>query len=628
MKHELLVSAFGLFIIAFAANQLMAESPRRIPLRDFFRNPEKSYFQVSPDGNFISFTQPYQNRMNIFVQPRGSDAVTRITSVTDRDISAYFWKGNDRILYLKDFGGDENFHLFAANRDGSKEVDLTPFDSVRVMVIDDLIDHPTDVLIGMNKRNPQIFDAYRLNTVTGEIAMVAENPGNITSWMTDHDGNIRIAIATDGVNVSILYRDTQADPFRTLMTTNFKDSFSPLFFTFDNKNIYATSNLGRDKMAIVKYDIAAGKETEVIFEHPEVDVESMAYSRKRKVLTQINYTTWKPEEKFLDKETEKIYSDLKKRFPDYEVALTFNDLNENVFIVRTYSDRSTGSYHLYEKKGGKLTKLADRNPWLNEKELAPMKPISFKARDGLLIHGYLTLPLGKEPKNLPVVVNPHGGPWYRDTWGFNPEVQFLANRGYAVLQINFRGSTGYGREFWMKSFKQWGRAMQNDISDGVRWLIAEGIADPSKIAIYGGSYGGYATLAGLTFSPELYACGVDYVGVSNLFTFLKTIPPYWKPYLDMMYEMIGDPVADSALFAETSPAFHADKIRAPLLVAQGANDPRVKIDESNQIVEALRKRGVDVEYLVKDNEGHGFANEENRFDFYEAMEKFLAKHLQ
>jgi len=259
--------------------------------------------------------------------------------------------------------------------------------------------------------------------------------------------------------------------------------------------------------------------------------------------------------------------------------------------------------------------------------MAEMKAISYKTRDGLTIHGYLTVPKGMPPKNLPVVVNPHGGPWYRDSWTFNPEVQFLANRGYAVFQMNFRGSVGYGKAFWEASFKQWGKTMQDDITDGVNCLIKEGIADPKRIAIYGGSYGGYATLAGVTFTPDLYACAVDYVGVSNLFTFLKTIPPYWKPMLDMMYEMVGDPQKDSALLAASSPVFHVDKIKVPLMVAQGAKDPRVNIDESNQIVNALKQRGVEVEYLVKENEGHGFANEENRFDFYEAMEKFLAKHL-
>ena len=256
-----------------------------------------------------------------------------------------------------------------------------------------------------------------------------------------------------------------------------------------------------------------------------------------------------------------------------------------------------------------------------------MKPITYTARDGLTIHGYLTLPQGLKHKNLPVVVNPHGGPWYRDSWGFNPELQFLANRGYAVLQMNFRTSTGYGREFWEAGFKQWGLAIQDDISDGVQWLIEEGIADPERVGIYGGSYGGYCTLAGLAFTPDLYACGVDYVGISNIFTWLKGFPAYWKPLLDVMYEMIGDPEKDKDLLERGSPIFHVDKIKAPLFIAQGANDPRVPKAESDQMVEALKKRGIDVPYMVKENEGHGFQNEENRFDFYRAMEEFLGKYL-
>ncbi|MCJ7497140.1 MAG: prolyl oligopeptidase family serine peptidase, partial [candidate division Zixibacteria bacterium] len=474
-------------------------------MRDFFKNPEKAYFQISPDGNYISFTQPYEKRMNIFVQARGSNEAKRITSITDRDLSEYFWKGNDRLLYLKDFGGDENFHLFAVDREGKDTKDLTPFDSVRVMLIDDLKDDDTDVIIGMNKRNREIFDAYKLNTVTGELTLIAENPGNITGWLTDHDGRIRIAITTDGVNTSLLYRENEKDTFKVILTTNFKESFSPLFFTFDNKNLYAASNLGRDKVAIVKFDLASTKEIEVIYESPEVDVDGMTYSRLRKVLTMISYVTWKTERKFLDKETEELYKKLQKQLPGYEVFITFNNKNEDVFTVRTISDRTLGSYYLYDKSTDKLTKLADRNPWLNEIDLAEMKPISYKSRDGLTIHGYLTLPKGKGQKNLPVVVNPHGGPWFRDVWGFNPEVQFLANRGYAILQMNFRGSTGYGKKFWETSFKQWGKTMQDDISDGAKWLIDQGIADPKRIAIYGGSYGGYATLAGLAFTPDLYA---------------------------------------------------------------------------------------------------------------------------
>src|SRR6202022_142297 len=322
-----------------------------------------------------------------------------------------------------------------------------------------------------------------------------------------------------------------------------------------------------------------------------------------------------------------VYKTIQEKVPGYEFDLVSTDKNEDAFVVRAFTDRSRPVFYLYDSDSGELAKLADSAPWLKPDDLAEMKPIEYKSRDGLTINGYLTLPKGRTPKNLPVVVNPHGGPWGRDEWGFDPETQFLANRGFAVLQMNFRGSTGYGRKFWEASFKQWGKAMQDDVTDGVNWLISQGIADPKRVAIYGGSYGGYAVLAGITKAPDLYAAAVDYVGVSNLFTFMKTIPPYWKPMLDMFHEMVGDPEKDKQLFQENSPALNADKIKTPLFVAQGAKDPRVNINESNQIVDALKKRGIDVEYMVKENEGHGFHNEENRFAFYEAMEKFLEKYL-
>jgi len=598
-----------------------------IPMEDFFKNPQQAYFQISPDGKYVSFTKPFERRMNIFVQAIGSDDVTRVTSVTDRDIWSYWWKGDNRLLYSQDFGGDENFHIFGVDPDGGNLTDLTPFENVRARIVDDMPDHDTDILVSLNKENPEVFDVYRLNTVTGELTLVAENPGNISNWMTDHDYNIRIAIRTDGINYTILYRDGGEGEFKEVMTIGFKDSFQPLFFTFDNKNVYALSNLGRDREVIVKYDLANNVELELLYENPEVDVSGLNYSRKRKVLTEISYVDWKYQRKVLDPVMEKYYKILEERFPGYETYLTFNNRDEDVFIARTMSDRTTGSYYLFDTRTGEITKLADRNPWLPEDQLAEMKPITYKSRDGLTIHGYLTVPKGVEAKNLPVVVNPHGGPWARDNWGFNGEIQFLANRGFAVFQMNFRGSTGYGKAFWQASFKEWGKKMQDDITDGVKWLIDEGIADPDRIAIYGGSYGGYATLAGLAFTPDLYTCGVDYVGVSNLFSFMNTIPPYWELYRQMMYEMVGDPSKDSVLMAEASPVYHVDKIKVPVLVAQGANDPRVNIDESNQIVEALKSRGIEVVYMVKDNEGHGFANEENRFDFYRAMEEFLTRQL-
>jgi len=601
---------------------------RQVPLKDFFKNPEKNGYQISPDGNYFSYLTSWENRMNVFVQKVGSSEAVRVTSATERDISSYFWKGNNKIMYLQDKAGDENFKLYSVNKDGSDLKLLSPEDKVRTEIVDDLEDIDDYMLVNMNERNPQAFDVYRINVNTGEKKMIAENPGNIMGWMTDHDGKLRIAIASDDVNSVLMYRETEDAPFKEVLVTNFRESVEPLFFSFDNKFVYASSNLGRDKSAIVKFDIANGKEMEVMYENPYVDVSGLSYSKKRKVLTAISYVKEKREMKFLDAVAEKRYNRLKKELGDYEVVITGVNKNEDKFLVRTYSDRSLGSYYFYDQASDKLSKIAEVSPWINESELAVQKPVSYTSRDGLTINGYLTLPVGVEAKNLPVVMNIHGGPWARDNWGFNPEVQFLVNRGYAVLQVNYRGSTGYGRKFWEASFKEWGKKMQDDVSDGVKWLISEGIANPKKVGIYGGSYGGYATLAGLAFSPELYACGVDYVGVSNLFTFMKTIPPYWQPFIKMMYEMVGDPEKDSLLLESASPVFHADKIVAPLFVAQGKMDPRVNIAESDQMVDAMKKRGIDVEYLVKDNEGHGFRNQENRFDFYGSMEKFLAKHLK
>jgi dipeptidyl aminopeptidase/acylaminoacyl peptidase len=472
-----------------------------------------------------------------------------------------------------------------------------------------------------------VFDVYRIDVRTGKSTLVAENPGNISSWLTDHEGNLRIATTTDGVNTSILYRVSEKDPFTTVLTTDFRTSVDPMFFTFDNKSLYALSNRGRDKTALVILDPINGKESKPIFEHQDVDLDGASYSRKRKVLTSVSYDTQKKQRHFFDQETNALFATLRKKLPGFEVAIQNENLAEDTFIVAAYNDRTPGTRYVYSMKSDTLTKLGEINPRINPADMAPMNAVTYTTRDGLKIDGYLTVPVNSTGKNLPVIINPHGGPWVRDSWGFNPEIQFLANRGYAVFQMNYRGSTGYGRAFWEKSFKQWGKTMQDDITDGVKWLIKKGIADPKRIGIYGASYGGYATLAGVAFTPDLYAAAVDYVGVANLFTFMKTIPPYWTPYLKMMHEMVGDPDQDTKLLNAASPVFHVDKIKAPLFIAQGANDPRVNKDESDQMVEALRKRGVVVQYMVKDNEGHGFHNEENQFDFYGAMEAFFRKYL-
>ena len=636
MKHASLANSIcNILLLSIISTPAMAsDTLKHYELRDFFGKPERAYFRLSPDGKTLGFMQPYERRENLHVvllPPNGEapdfNKSKRLTSETERDIASFFWKGNDNILYVKDFGGDENFHVVAVDVQSGKVKDLTPFPKIRASVVDDLKDDPDHVLVQLNKRNPKIFDVYRIDVKTGDSRLVAQNPGNITSWLTDHLGRVRMATTTDGVNSSLLYRASEEDSFKTVLTTDFRTTVAPLFFTFDNKSLYALSNRGRDKTALVVLDPDTGKESKPLFEHPDVDLDGASYSRKRKVLTYASFDTWREQRHFLDPETKALFAKLQEKLPGYEVALQNENLAEDTFVVAAYNDRTPGTRYVYSVKTGSLTKLGEINPRIDPADMAPMKAVTYTTRDGLKINGYLTVPANRTARNLPVIVNPHGGPWTRDSWGFNPEIQFLANRGFAVFQMNYRGSTGYGRAFWEKSFKQWGKSMQDDITDGVKWLIKEGIADPKRVGIYGGSYGGYATLAGVTFTPDLYAAAVDYVGVANLFTFMNTIPPYWTPYLKMMHEMVGDPDKDRELLSAASPVFHADKIKTPLFIAQGANDPRVNKNESDQMVEALRKRGVEVQYMVKANEGHGFHNEENQFYFYGAMETFFRKYI-
>ncbi|MCK4980892.1 MAG: S9 family peptidase [Candidatus Delongbacteria bacterium] len=596
-------------------------------MEDFFKNPEKISVQISPNGEYLSWMEPWERRMNIHVKNMKTGEIKRLTAATERSIYWYIWASDDRLVYIMDKGGDENTRLYGVNLDGSNLIDFTPFEKVKCDIVDELEDDPKHIIFQMNKRNPEIFDIYRLDITTGEMTEIAENPGNITGWITDHDGKLRLATTTDGVNTGILYRETEEDKWKEIASYNFKESASPLFFTFDNKSVYVSSNMGRDKRAVLEYDLNTGKEGKLIFEHPEVDVYYLMRSRKRKVITGAYYVTDKRHFHFFDDFREKIQNFMDEKFPKYENSITSFDKQETKCVFYSGSDRTYGTYYYLDLINWEVTKLFDLAPWLIEDDMSEMKPIEYTSRDGLKINGYLTLPVGVEHKNLPVIINPHGGPWHRDQWGFNPEIQFLANRGYAILQMNFRGSTGYGREFLEIAYKQWGLTMQDDITDAVNWIIEEGIADPKKVAIYGGSYGGYATLMGIVKDPDLYAAAVDYVGVSNMFTFMETIPAYWEPMREMFYEMAGDPVKDKEQFEATSPALNADKIKTPLFVVQGANDPRVNINESDQMVEALKKRGVEVEYMVKDNEGHGFYNEENKFDFYRAMEKFLKKHI-
>jgi dipeptidyl aminopeptidase/acylaminoacyl peptidase len=623
-----------------------------IPLEDFFRKPERAGVRLSPNGARIAWLAPVTfetetgsvRRMNLFVAELGAavdsfdpaSALQR-TAISARDIGGYTFIDDDNLMYVMDQDGDENWHLFVVGAEEGEPRDLTPFDGVQCSIVDDLEDEPGEILFQMNKRDPERFDVYRLDLASGDMEVVAENPGNVQSWITDHDGYVRLATTTDGVNTSILYRATELNEFRVIGTYDFKESVTPLGFTFDNQNLWVASNVGRERSAIFEMDPDAGRVGKLIFEHDEVDVSHLLRSKKRRVTCGVAFETDKTHKVFWDARREALESFMNAELPGHENNLSSFAKSEERYIVHSASDRTLGRYLLLDAPfdpknpgstaGFRLVPLFDLAPWLNADELAPMQPIRYTARDGRVIPGYLTVPKDHDGGALPLIVHPHGGPWVRDSWGFNPEIQFLANRGYAVLQMNYRGSTGYGRDHLESSYGQWGLAMQDDITDGVHWAIAEGLADPKRVAIYGGSYGGYATLAGITKTPELYCCAVDFVGVSNLFTWIEAFPPYWRPFLEMVYEMVGHPERDKARFEATSPIFHIDKIQCPLFVAQGANDPRVKQEESEQIVASLREKNIPVEYLLKANEGHGFRNEENRFEFYHAMEAFFVKHL-
>jgi dipeptidyl aminopeptidase/acylaminoacyl peptidase len=625
------MSGYKIYIICFLLASMvscsMEKATKRIPIENFFNVPINTSYLVSPDGKYISYLKPDNNRIHIYVETVDGKTTTQLTCDSNRSISNYFWASNDEILYLK--GAAENLEpgLFAVDIDGNNKRELLSFPNTKIRLISSGPVSDGQILVSLNKRDSTVFDAYRLNIETGKLSMLFQNPGNITKWYSDPSGKLRMAIASDGVNETLLYRDKESNNFNSVLTNNFKTSIMPVSFGADNSSIYALSNKNRDKMALVELDCLTGEEHKVIYSNPKVDVSEAIYSVNNEKLIYAGFETWKKERHYLDDTFKEIFKKLEALLPNTEIVLASSDAAEKKFIVRTYTDRNPGSFYLYTKEDDKLVKLSDVNSSLKVENMAEMKPISYNTRDGLTVNGYLTLPIGMPSKNLPVVVMPHGGPDSRNSWGYNSEVQFLASRGYAVFQVNFRGSKGYGKDFWIAGFKEWGAKMQNDITDGVQWLISEKIADPSRIAIYGFSFGGFSALHGLMSNPELYKCGASYSGFTNLFTYFKDIPPYFRPYLQMYYETVGNPETDADYFRAVSPIFHTNKIKVPVLIAQGARDPRVNMNETHQFVKELKKKKVPVTYIFKEKEGHVFRNNENRLEFYKELEIFLDENL-
>lgn len=599
-----------------------------IPINEFFKNPQNTQFELSPDGNNIAYLKPWKNRLNIFIKNLSTKVETQLTNEENSDIQIIFWANKSTIIYSIDKYGNDNNSLISISIDTKQKNQLNDSKNANAFVINLLPEFENEMIIETNERDATLFDVYRINLLTGKREIIGQNPGNITHWLTDNNGKLRVAVSTNGVNNGILYRDDENGSFKEIKNVPFSDVFFPIAFSADNKFVYVISNENGDRTALIKYDIKKNYEVELIYEHPEVDIEHVFISAKTKNLLGVSFLSWKREFHFWDARRSEIQQKLESKMPNMEIEEVGSDYNENKYLLKISSDKSYGSYFLYDSAIDSLEVISEISPWLKDSEFSQMKPISFKSQDGLTINGYLTLPKVEVFENLPVVVLPHGGPWLRDKWEFNKTVQFLANRGYVVLQINYRGSVGYGKEFWMAGFRQWGGKMQDDIIDGVSWLVKQGFVDESKIAIMGSSFGGYLALQSLTKNPDIFACGISQSGISNLIAFLDKIPQTWTPFRKMLNEMIGDPIIDSTMLKSYSPFFNYQKIVAPLLIAHGKNDSKIEITQVTDFVSKLKDNKIDVKYIVNDNEGHIFNKEENRIAFYREVETFLAKHIK
>ncbi|WP_312300911.1 S9 family peptidase [Chryseobacterium sp.] len=609
-------------------------------VEDYFARPKASAFKISPDGKYLSYKEKDQEKKNhVYVKDLSTGKITKAIVEKDDLVRGYGWLNKKRLFYTQDRGGNENIHLYATDIDGGNQKDLTPFDGVKVQAIIPIKD--TDfVVVTMNKNNKQIFEPFKINFVTGEMTQLYENKdvnSPIDDYLFDKDGNLRgYSVLENGLTTKTYYKDLQTGKFNLIKSADWSDTFGIIEFNENSKNkdeAYVVTNLDSDKARIVLYDLKKNAVVKEIYSNPVYDVSSISTAGKNRnyELDYISYEGVKGETVPVSKFYKEIDDKLKSQFGDKEFAIVSSDDNNDKLLVVVGSDKLYGTYYEYDTKTKQTKLLYNLMPQLKEEDMAEMRPIEFKSRDGLTIHGYITLPKAAlEGEKVPLIVNPHGGPQgIRDRWGFNPEAQLFASRGYATLQVNFRISGGYGKSFQKAGYKQIGRKAMDDVEDGVKYAIEQGWADKDKVAIYGGSHGGYATLMGLIKTPDLYTCGVDYVGVSNIFTFFASFPEYWKPYKEMVKQIwydLDNP-EEAKIAKEVSPVFQIDKIKKPLFVVQGANDPRVNINESDQIVKAMRAKGFEVPYLVKYDEGHGFGKEPNRIELYKSMLGFFAENF-
>jgi dipeptidyl aminopeptidase/acylaminoacyl peptidase len=605
-----------------------------IPRQVLFGNPERISPRISPDGTRLAWIAPHEGVLNVWVAPAGAEAgvdwtaARVVTDDTDRGIRMFAWAHDARhLIYLQDTGGDENWRLHDVDLETMLRRDLTPFEGVQTQVIAMERKFPTEVLIGLNRDKAELHDVYRLDLVTGELTKEVENPGFI-GWVADAQLAVRATAAPqpDG-SLVFLVRDSAEADWRPLLTIPAEDALTsdPIAFSEDGGSLLGTSSVGAETARLIRIDVATGT-TEVLAEDSQADVSDVRVQPDTREPQIVTLLKDRSEYLVLDPSVADDLEAIRALHPGDPVFIGADDA-DTTWLVAFTNDSGPISYFAYDRSTRKGHLLFESRPELSRYELAPMEPFSFTARDGLTVHGYATFPPGAERTGLPTVLNVHGGPWARDSWGFDPEAQWLANRGYLCVQVNYRGSTGYGKAFVNAGDREWGGKMQDDLTDAVAYVTGQGWADPSRVAIYGGSYGGYAALAGATFTPDLYRCAVDIVGPSNLKTLIETIPPYWAPMIAQFHRRVGDPAKDADFLWSRSPLSRASSIRIPLLIAQGANDPRVKQAESEQIVAALKDARIDYEYMLFPDEGHGFAKPENRLRFYATAEKFLARHL-
>ena len=605
-----------------------------IPLTVLFGNPERVSPRISPDGSQLAWIAPHDGVLNVWLAPiisqSGVDwgAARVVTDDTDRGIRQFAWAHDGRhLLYLQDTGGDENWRLHDVDLPTMERRDLTPFDGVQTELIASEREFPDEILVGLNKDNPQLHDVYRLDLKTGELSKELTNPGLI-GMLADAKLTVRAGLEPrpDGSMVLVV-RDSADSDWRELVTISAEDSLTtgPVAFSADGQTLLMVSSADAQAARLMRIKLAGGA-TEVLAEDPEADVSSVRIDPDTREPQIVTVLKARSEYRVLDPSVADHLAAIRALHPGDPVFADADDA-DRVWLVSFTNDAGPVSFYAYDTATCTGSFLFEHQPELAKYELASMEPFSYQARDGLTIHGYLTFPPGADRSDLPTVLLVHGGPWARDAWGFDPEAQWLANRGYLCIQINFRGSAGYGKAFLNAGDREWGAKMQDDVSDAVAHAISRGWTDPAKVAIIGGSYGGYAALAGAAFTPDLFCCAVDIVGPSNLITLIETIPPYWAPMIAQFHRRVGDPAKDKDFLWSRSPLSRADQIRIPLLIAQGANDPRVKQAESEQIVAALQKAGIEHDYMLFPDEGHGFAKPENRLRFFAAADRFLGRYL-